>query len=886
MAHEKDSYRFLIENMPDAFAYHQIVTAEDGTPVDYVFLKVNQAFEELTGLKREKIIGKKVTEILPGIEKSEFDWIGTYGNVASSGEPVRFESFFEPLGRWYDVSAYSDKLECFATVFRDFTESKKNEMEAEKHQREMTEIKNIGLLASSSINLETVLNSILKSTANLINASVGMVFVKDLNSELIMWGASLGLSDEFVNDFKVKPIHLGEGLTGTIAQTGEPIYIHRDSSCDPRIVRPIIEKEGLNSFLGVPIFAEDKIIGVMNILTRPPDILNENDVNIVSAIASQVGLAIRNAQLYENQNKANEDLLISEEKFRQVAENVGEVFWLRSADNSKMLYISPAYEMVWGRTVQSLYDNPQTFIDSTYDADKPAVFAEFEKYVNGGKFDLEYRIVRPGGDIRWVQAQSFPVLNEDGEVIRHTGIAVDITELKQAEEALRESEASVRSRLNAIFEPQGNFGDLELSDIIDVPAVQSLMEIFHRITGMPSAIVDDKGNVLIGIGWQDICTRFHRCHPETLKNCIESDTTLASGATPGSFKTYRCKNGMWDMASPIVVAGRHIGNIYLGQFLYAEETIDVQWFRDQAKRYGFNEEEYIAALSRIPHYNRETAMEVMSFYSQLAEMLSSLGFRTISLARMITARKQAEEEIRKLNEDLEERVRNRTAQLEAANRELDAFAYSASHDLRGPLNRISGFSEALLEDYSDQLDSQGKDYLQRISNSSRHLGELIDDLLKLSKVSQQLISREPVEISVLVNIYLKELKSREPERQVETVITPGLVVEGDTALLRIALENLLNNAWKFSTGKNPARIEFGNELQEDKKVYFIRDNGTGFDMKHAEKLFTAFQRLHDPKTYPGTGVGLSIVSRIIHRHGGEIWAEGEDGNGACFYFTL
>jgi PAS domain S-box-containing protein len=185
-------------------------------------------------------------------------------------------------------------------------------------------------------------------------------------------------------------------------------------------------------------------------------------------------------------------------------------------------------------------------------------------------------------------------------------------------------------------------GELELSDFIDVPAVQSLMEAFHRITGMLSAIVDSNGKVLVAVGWQDICTKFHRCHPETQKNCVESDTVLACATEPGRFKSYRCKNGMWDMSSPIVVSGRQVGNIYFGQFIYSDEKLDVKRFRDQAHRYGFDEKEYLAALDRVPRYDRETVGEVMAFYSRLGAMISALSFSNVRLSRTLTEQKRTE----------------------------------------------------------------------------------------------------------------------------------------------------------------------------------------------------------------------------------------------------
>jgi light-regulated signal transduction histidine kinase (bacteriophytochrome) len=248
----------------------------------------------------------------------------------------------------------------------------------------------------------------------------------------------------------------------------------------------------------------------------------------------------------------------------------------------------------------------------------------------------------------------------------------------------------------------------------------------------------------------------------------------------------------------------------------------------------------------------------------------------------ITARKRTEEEIKKLNEDLNRRA----LELEAANKELESFSYSVSHDLRAPLRAIDGFSLALLEDYADKLDPQGKDYLQRVRTASQRMAQLIDDILNLSRVTRYEMRRERVNMSELVRTIADELKKSEPEREVEFVITQGVIVEGDARLLHIALENLLTNAWKF-TGKNQrARIEFGVKQLNGKSVCYVRDDGVGFDMAYATKLFGAFQRLHAVTEFPGTGIGLATMQRIIHRHGGRVWAEGEVGKGATFYFVL
>lgn len=224
--------------------------------------------------------------------------------------------------------------------------------------------------------------------------------------------------------------------------------------------------------------------------------------------------------------------------------------------------------------------------------------------------------------------------------------------LKQAEEALKQSEATIRNKLKAITEPEGDIGTLELSDIIDVEVLQSMMDNFYQLTGMLGAVLDVSGKVLVAVGWQDICTKFHRCNPDTLKNCLESDTILTQDVPEGTFKSYHCKNNMWDIVTPLMVGERHVGNVFMGQYFLEDEVPNVEFFRKQAKKYGFNEQEYLASLDRVPRFSKETVEAGMRFYSKLAGIISTLSFNSIQQSRMLAERKRGEEALRESEERL------------------------------------------------------------------------------------------------------------------------------------------------------------------------------------------------------------------------------------------
>jgi len=433
---------------------------------------------------------------------------------------------------------------------------------------------------------------------------------------------------------------------------------------------------------------------------------------------------------------------------------------------------------------------------------------------------------------------------------------------------LRDSERRVRRKLESILAPEGDLGNLELADILDIPAIQSLLNDFYSVVHVTTALIDLQGEVLAVVGWQKICMQFHRQHPETCKNCVESDMQLSAGVPEGEFRIYKCKNNLWDVATPIMVGGQHMGNLFCGQFFFEDESIEYEVFRSQARQYGFNEDDYIAALDVVPRLNRAAVDASMAFLAKLARMISQLSYSGIKLARSAT------------------QIGRANAELAASVKELEAFTYSVSHDLRAPLRHISGFSKILSEEFGPNLPDDAQHHLRRIQDGTRRMGMLVDDLLNLARVGRRDLSLQVSGLKSIIDEVITELASECAGRQIEWKIGDLPFAECDPGLMKQVFQNLLSNAVKFTRPRSQAVIEVGQKQQDGTAMVFVRDNGVGFNMKYSDKLFGVFQRLHRSEDFEGTGVGLATVQRIIQKHGGSIWVEAELDKGATFYFTL
>lgn len=824
-------------------------------------------------------------------------------------------------------------------------------------------------------------------------------------------------------------------------------------------------------------------------------------------VADQEGRIYRIAGLTEDitqRKEAAEALRTSEERFRQLAENINEAFWL--VDDSGVLYVSPAYERIWGRSAASYYAAPWQWLKSVHADDRERIERAVLEKQAAGTYDEEYRILRPDGTMRWIRDRAFPIRDEQGAVVRIAGLAEDITQKKRQEEALQLlldcsrvtghaffatlvetlaqvlgvhhillwevlGEAPHRARLVAAWpepsEPDSApwlFGQspctlaaFERITLIESGAQQrfpadpllrhyqaesflgtplrssagatiglllvlddnslaedgnpvALLEIFagraaaelereraeaeikklnaeleqrvlERTAELAAAnqalrISEQRLRQIIDlvphrIFAKDMTGRYILANqaeaehhgatveallgkspvefgipPEIVADFLQSDLALIESGQPRAVHLQRIpdRQGITQVLHTTIMPFNLSGadapaivgiSIDITEQQRIEEELrqsearqrallaavpDMVFrisrdglFRDFSAPEGIGlllpREQIIGARvcdlplpgavieASLAAYEQAIAtgkMQTLEYAiatpagQQFFEsrIVRSGSDEIVSIVRDITQRKAAEAEIYRLNEELEQRVRQRTVELEAANRELESFSYSVSHDLRAPLRAINGFSQALAEDYGDRLDRDGLDYLERVRAASQRMAMLIDDLLTLSRVTRQEMRRTPLNLTHLATAIATELQASQPKRQVRFTIAPEMWVTGDPSLLRIVLDNLLHNAWKYTSKHAQAHIEVGRVDQPGGPVYFVRDDGAGFEMAYVDRLFGAFQRLHRDSEFEGTGIGLATVQRIIHRHGGRTWAEGEVEQGATFYFTL
>ena len=493
---------------------------------------------------------------------------------------------------------------------------------------------------------------------------------------------------------------------------------------------------------------------------------------------------------------------------------------------------------------------------------------------HGRPYDVEFRIQRRAdGGLRDLHS----IAEYDAGRNVMFGVITDITQRHRLEAALA-------SRVLALARPEGA-GAPAFEDLFSLEDLQNLQDAFAQATGVAAIITRPDG---VPLTRPSNFTRFCelvRTSPQGRANCFRSDAALGRQQLDGPVLQPCLSAGLWDAGVSLSAGGHPIAAWLIGQVRDGTRTPEA--IDSYARELGLDPGRLLEAYEEVPVMPVAQFQKVADALAALAGHLSNSASQNLQQAGLIAESQAAESRVRRMAEGLERRVRERTLQLASANRELEAFSYSVSHDLRAPLRGIDGFSQALLEDCQGQLDETGRHYLDRIRLGTRRMGQIIEDLLALSRIGRSGLNLERADLSGLAGVILEELALASPDRRVAAVVQPGLRAWADAGLLRALLANLLGNAWKFSSRQPEARIEVGEEvLAGGERAFFIRDNGAGFDPARADQLFTAFQRLHSAQDYEGTGIGLAIVSRVVQRHGGRVWAQAEPGLGATFRFTL
>ena len=800
----------------------------------------------------------------------------------------------------------------------------------------------------------------------------------------------------------------GEGAGGQVLITGETQIIDDYQTWSNRI--PEHATAGFRALAAVPLSINHQILGIIGLAhTDPQRKFSNAQLEILNQFAELAALAMENARLYQTaqaelaeHKRTQEALSRSEENLQRALDAARMGIWDWDLVTGKITWSENVYT-IFGVNPQNFVGTLEGYLSFVHPGDRQRLRTQLETSLEQQEpfFSSEHRLITSGGLVRWIEVKGLSRMDETGKTRQITGTLTDITKRKEAEQAIQTANQKLKAdtlmleRRSTLLQVAAEVSRAA-SAILDSNLLgQTVVDVVRKrfnVYYVGLFLVDESGKMAIlraatGRAGHAMLTRGHQLevgNTSMVGWCIANQRAriaLDVGKDAVRFNNPLLPKTRSEWVLPLISRGQTLGALTIQskkEAAFSNEDIETfQTMTDQlanailnARLYDQLEreleerkrveeairllnsqlekrvqqrtaalqasEEKFRALSennplQVTRYDREgrylylnrsgrgerlppdevigkkldEVLAVNPKHIEFAENCLRQVFETgqplhteyalngdyalwslapefdtegrvisvIASTQDITERKRMEEELNQ-----------RSLDLQAANKELEAFSYSVSHDLRAPLRAIDGFSRILRENFS--LEDEAAQFLQKISEASLNMGQLIDDILRLSRITRAELRANQVDLGELAQSVLAELRSREPERQIKVEIQTNLYTWGDERLLRVALENLLTNAWKFTSKQENPTISLGAKRQDGKKVFFIRDNGVGFDMAYADKLFGAFQRLHTVDEFPGTGIGLAIVQRVIHKHGGRIWAEAEKGKGATFYFTL